>query len=285
MKDITITVLSEAKTSILYNLAKYRFNTVKQFQRLGVSSQVAHISKTLKVLRETNLIDRTGFAFTAKIGKMPDLYFLTPKGAKVVAESQRVDIESIQYPKSSNTLFQHDYLHRITTIDLQIAFDVWANGTFEVEPLFFDTYYHKVGSQRNQEETGKLRAKTQIELSDGSHFTPDAICRFTQKGKDTICCIEVHNGQDTTRLSNTIKGHLKAISDNAVQRAYDYKRLNYVLIVCERKEVMRKVIERINENIDLSNKVDKFLLFKTTDQIEPFADNWLTVSGSIVSVQ
>lgn len=285
MKDIAITVLSEAKTSILYNLAKYRFNTVKQFQRLGVSSQTAHILKTLKVLRETNLVDRTGFTFTAKIGKMPDLYFLTPKGAKIVAESQKVDIDLIQYPKSSNTLFQHDYLHRITTIDLQIAFDNWAKGSFEIEPLFFDTYYHKTGSQRNQEETGKLKAKTQIELSDGSHFTPDAICRFTQNDKDVLCCIEIHNGHDTTRLTNTIKGHLKAIADKALQRAYNYNRLNYVLIVCERKEVMQKVIERINENPDLSSKVEKFLLFKTTDQIEPFADNWLTVSGVLVSVQ
>lgn len=283
MKDISITVLSEAKTAILYNLAKYRFNTVKQFKRLGVSSQTAHILKILKVLRDTNLVDRTGFTFTAKIGKMPDLYFLTPKGAKIVAESQKINIDLIQYPKSSNTLFQHDYLHRIKTIDLQISFNEWANNTFDIEPIFFDTYYHKTGSQRNQEETGKLKAKTQIELSDGSHFTPDAICRFTHNNKDILCCLEIHNGHDTTRLTNTIKGHLRAISDKAIQRAYNYNRLNYVLIVCEKAEVMKKVIERINENPDLSRKVEPFLLFKTTDQIEPFTDNWLTVSGSIVS--
>lgn len=90
-----------------------------------------------------------------------------------VAEFLRIELESVKYPKSTNTLVKNDFVHRIKTIDLQITYNERiANTVFE--PLFFDTYFDTIGSQRKQ-ENGILRSKTRVDLSNGDFIDPDAI--------------------------------------------------------------------------------------------------------------
>jgi hypothetical protein len=74
---------------------------------------------------------------------MHKLHYLTHKGAIIVADITNLGLDNIKYPKSTNTLVKNDFLHRITTIDLRIAYEEWICNT-QFDPLFFDVYFDKV---------------------------------------------------------------------------------------------------------------------------------------------
>jgi len=54
---------------------------------------------------------------------MQKLHYLTRKGALTLADINRIETSQIKYPKSTNTLVKNDFFHRITTIDLMIAYE------------------------------------------------------------------------------------------------------------------------------------------------------------------
>lgn len=134
---------------------------------------------------------------------MQKLHYLTPKGATTVADFLRVDLEGVKYPKSTNTLVKNDFVHRIKTIDLRIAYDEWIANTL-FEPLFFDTYFDSVGSQKKQ-ESGFLKSKTRVDLSNGDFIDPDALFGYDDTEGVRLFVLEVANGHDTQRIVKQIK--------------------------------------------------------------------------------
>lgn len=276
-------IVSEKKEDILIHLAKYKFLTVSQLENLGVSSK-QYLQKTLKILRETKLTNRLSYAFTAKLGKFEDIHFLTNRGASLLAQSGILDMEQIQVPSNSQPLFYNDYVHRIKTVDCQISFDQWAAKTGRIS-VFFETYFHKVGSNRNKQNTGVLQAKTRLYFDNDKYFEPDGVFMYeTEQEERTLATIEICNNRDTKKIENQIKNHLLAFQNGLAKKKYEHDKGNYILLVFSEAEVMKFTIDRLLKNPNIL-KAEAFLLFKSLDRLDPFGSNWVTLRGELKNLK
>ena len=273
-------IVSEKKEEILTMLARYKFLTVSQLERLGVSSK-QYLQKTLKILRETKLTNRLEFAFTAKMGKIEDIHFLTSRGVTLVTESDVLD--EVKAPSNSQPMFFKDYIHRIKTIDCQIAFDLWIAQTGRTA-LFFDTYFDKDGSHRNKAVTGGLKAKTRLYFSHDKYFEPDAVLMYETGEVKTLATLEICNNRDTKKIENQVKTHLLAFQDGLAKAKYEHEKGNYILFVFTSAEVMKFTIDRLLKNPNIL-KAENFLLFKSLEQIDPFGLNWVTLTGELIDLK
>lgn len=276
-------VISEKKEEILTHLAKYKFLTVSQLETLGVSSK-QYLQKTLKILRETKLTNRLEYAFTAKLGKFEDIHFLTARAAAAIAQGGIMEIEQIQVPSNSQPLFYNDYIHRIRTVDCQIAFDLWTAKT-ERTGIFFETYFHKVGSHRKKAQTGILQAKTRLYFDNGTYFEPDGVFMYeNEQGDKTLATIEICNSRDTKKIENQVKNHLLAFQNGLAKKKYEHDKGNYILFVFSEPDIMKLTIDRLLK-IPSIMKAESFLLFKSIDKIEPFGLDWVTLTGELVPLK
>jgi hypothetical protein len=276
-------VISEKKEEILTQLAKYKFLTISQLETLGVSSK-QYLQKTLKILRETKLTNRLEYAFTAKLGKFEDIHFLTARAAAAIAQGGIMEIEQIQVPSNSQPLFYNDYIHRIRTVDCQISFDLWTVKT-ERSSVFYECYFHKIGSNRKKEQTGILQAKTRLYFDNGTYFEPDGVFMYeSEQGERTLATIEICNNRDTKKIENQVKNHLLAFQEGLAKKKYSHDKGNYVLFVFSEPDIMRFTIDRLLKNPNIM-KAEPFLLFKSLDRLDPFGANWVTLTGELVSLK
>lgn len=276
-------IISEKKEEILTHLAKYKFLTATQLETLGVSSKM-YLQKTLKTLRDTKLTNRISYSFTAKLGKLDDIHFLTARGATTIAQGGIMDIEEIQVPSNSQPLFYNDYIHRIKTIDCQIAFDQWTVKTGRTA-IFFDAYYHKIGSHRKKAQTGVLQAKTRLYFEDGKYFEPDGAFMYeNEQGERTLATIEICNNRDTKKIENQVKNHLLAFQYGLAKKKYEHDKGNYILFVFSSPDIMRFTIDRLLKIPNIL-KAEAFLLFKSLDQLDPFGVNWVTLTGELITLK
>ena len=276
-------ILSDKKEGILTNLAKYKFLTVSQLETLGVSSK-QYLQQTIKHLREIKLTNRLVYAFTAKLGKFEDIHFLTLRGANLIAQGGIMELEAIQVPSNSQPLFFNDYIHRIKTVDCQIAFDQWAAQTGR-ECVFFDCYFHKIGSHRKKAQTGVLQAKTRLYFNNGKYFEPDGAYMYeNEQGDRTLATIEICNNRDTKKIENQVKNHLLAFQEGLAKKKYEHDKGNYILFVFSESDIMKFTVDRLLR-IPSIIKAEPFLLFKTLDKITPFGDNWVTLTGELVGLK
>ena len=276
-------VISEKKEEILTLLAKYKFLTVSQLETLGVSSK-QYLQKTLKVLRETKLTNRIEYAFTAKLGKFEDIHFLTSRGATAIAQGGIMNIEEIQVPSNSQPIFFNDYVHRIRTVDCQIAFDQWTAQTGRTS-VFFECYYHKIGSNRKKAQTGVLQAKTRLYFDDGKYFEPDGVFMYeNEQGEKTLATIEICNNRDTKKIENQVKNHLLAFQEGLAKKKYEHDKGNYILFVFSEPDIMKFTIDRLLKNPNIL-KAEPFLLFKSLKQLEPFGSDWVKLTGEMTALK
>ncbi len=276
-------VISEKKEEILTYLAKYKFLTVSQLETLGVSSKQC-IQRDTKTLRDIKLTNRLECAFTAKLGKLEDVHFLTARGAAALAQEGIMEIEEIQVPSNNQPSFFKDYLHRIKTINCLIAFDLWTAKT-ERTSVFFDTYYQKIGSHRNKSYTGVLQAKTRLYFDNGKWFEPDGIFMYeNEQGERTLATIEMCNNRNTDKIEKQVKNHLLAFQDGLVKKKYEHDKGNYILFVFSEADIMKFTIDRLMKNPNIM-KAEPFLLFKALDRLDPFGSNWVTLTGELVALK
>lgn len=276
-------VISEKKEEILTHLAKYKFLTVSQLETLGVSSK-QYLQKTLKILRETKLTNRLEYAFTAKLGKFEDIHFLTARAAAAIAQGGIMEIEQIQVPSNSQPLFYNDYIHRIRTVDCQISFDLWTAKT-ERTGIFFETYFHKVGSHRKKAQTGILQAKTRLYFDNSKYFEPDGVFMYeNEQGDKTLATIEICNNRDTKKIENQVKNHLLAFQNGLAKKKYEHDKGNYILFVFSEPDIMKLTIDRLLK-IPSIMKAESFLLFKSLDRLDPFGVDWVTLTGEFVELK
>ncbi len=279
-----IDILSEVKSKILESLAEYRFLTNKQLVILGAAAHTNTVSVQAKRLREIGLLGTKDFSFTALVGKLDGIHYLTPKGAREVADLWKVDLAEIQYLKSNNTIFYRDYQHRINSVSAHIYLKKWLDKT-DRQIVLFDTYFDKIGSSRNAEVTGQLKPKTQMSLGNKTTLTPDCIFMYeTPSGQNVLGAIEICNGKETARIVAQVKKHLLALSEKAPQTKYKHDRANYMLFVFDHEPTQKAVIKRLLQNPTILNAKD-FLLFKHITEMEDFGTNWHTLQGLKVNLK
>ena len=263
---MSLETIPESGLVTLEHLHTYRFLTVPQLVRLGVAQHKQSVYRVMQTLTGSRrkYADSIDFGFVPGVGKVPRLYYLTSRGARVLAELWRTDIRDINYPKGSR-LFRRDYFHRVATIDVNMAVRSWAErcgGTVE----FVDTYFDKLGSNRTAGPGGKLRAKTRAEVF-GKAFVPDMIYLVTLAGgSQDLSTVEIHNGRDSGRFMGQMEQHKDALRRGTLSHKYDLKLPCRVRWVFEFEATMKAAIRRMKAREDMQ-AYQRLVSFNTLENI------------------
>ena len=274
-----IDYLTPQQANFLIALSKFKYMSRSHFVAYEVAKKNPSLQNNLTILREKKLINRYSFATVPTKGRMEDLYFLTEKGAKIVAENLDTPLDSIRYPNRSTTEFKNDYNHRVATVSTMISFVLWAeNQGYEID--FFDTYYDKVGSQRKS-ETG-VQSKTRLDLPNQTNISPDAIIKYDGNDKSYLFCIEVYNGKDTKRVIEQLRKLSYATFEGIPSKKYDHPKGNRNLILFEHESYIQATIDRIKQDPYLSQfeGLERFFYFKSIEAVKnDFGRSWRDLEG------
>jgi len=251
-------ILTITQEKILQSLAEYKFLTITQFIKLGVSTQKTNLSNSLKPLVHTRrpIVGRMDFGVHPRTGRYEYMYYLKNRGKKLLIDN-RIYEENIKLPKGSGILFSSDYYHRKFTIDYHIQCMIESKIN-AVDVSGFHRYFDKVGSQR---KGGTLKAKTYINYT-GGYIIADSSVLLTKKENSRLYAIEVYNDKNTKRILEQLQKHRIGIKQSALCENYDVKKGHRVLCVFTHDGIMESVMERF----DAGSDSDMFL-FKTYEQI------------------
>jgi hypothetical protein len=235
-------------------------------------------------------VSEYGGVYKKGLGRAENINYLLPKGAKFLAENTKgLDIGKIHYPKNIDGIFRNDYLHRISTVNTEIAFETWAQKQgFEV--VFFDTYFHKVGSAKTSKDNNPLRSLTRVTFADGSFIEPDAIFAYDTEKKRQFMILEVSNGVDTTRivdqLKKVIEGVVAGLFTKLYQQQYDIHISPRVLCTVEDENMLRLVLKRINADAFFSPVwMQQAFFLQVAEKVwENCGDGWVNMKGATINL-
>jgi hypothetical protein len=289
-------LLSESQIRVLSELATYRYLTVPQLVRLGVSPNRTYVRSVLLEMESAQkpLIRKIEYGAYGGTGRLPKFVYLTKWGAEQLAEYRQAEPETVFYPKQHGNPFRNDYFHRTATIDFQIELNRFAVGNGNIP--FYHAYFYKEGSNRGGGM--RLQSKTKVRF-EREYIIPDAVFRFDVPGRhDWLFAVEVKNGFDTKATFAQIRRHVDAIASEAIEKAFAFpERPVRVLFVfseywrrMERKSAenpMREVMKRLADSRDLMDYYP-FFAFSTLKRLRcDFLREWFYVrqNGAIEQVQ
>jgi hypothetical protein len=289
-------LLSDSQVRVLGELATYRYLTVPQLVRLGVSPNRTYVRAVLRDMEcaPLPLIRKIEYGAYGGTGRLPKFVYLTKRGAEQLAEYRQIEPETVFYPKQHGNPFRNDYFHRTATIDFQIELNRFADGKGNIP--FYHAYFYKEGSNRGGGM--RLQSKTKV-CFERKFIIPDAVFRFNVPGwHDWLFAVEVKNGFDTKATFAQICRHIDAIGSEAIEKAFSFpKRPVRVLFVfseywrkMERRSAespMREVMKRLAESRDLTDYYP-FFAFSTLERLRcDFLREWFYVrkNGTIEQAQ
>ena len=240
---MTLEFYSDRQLAVLEALETYRFLTVKQMVRLGISkSETSLRDKILRPLKTRRSAPIKAYDL-GRYQQLPHIFVLTAQGAKDLAEYRQVPVSEIKWPKGG-AQFSRTFHHRIAQIDFHIAFRQWAREVgAEIEFVHMD--FDKAGSQRQ----GGAIPLTRLPLSDGNYIISDGIFCFSLHGQRLLYCLEIHNETDTTRVVNQLLQYSDALQSQSIAKKFELKTQPIILSVLMRQPsepqtTARKALER-----------------------------------------
>lgn len=267
----TLTIITNVQAKILKALGRYHYLTRSQLGRLDI----AGASGLYTALRDLSagkrpLISKRDLGVIPRNGRLPHLFFLAPRGAKLLAQNQERPLDQIRYPKKA-VLFTHDFQHRVNTIDCHIALHVWAKRN-NAKVDFVETYF------RDQ--------KTILLPPNAEHLIPD-MTTMIDMGANTatdehryLLSFEIYNQTRTTRVIQQLEKHAQALRTGAYNDTYNFTRRSYRLFcVFDTQRNMELVIKRLAE-VSQFEDVYRAIYFKSLpDIVNDFGEGWKTLSG------
>lgn len=235
---------------VLEALNTYRFLSVPQMIRLGIAKDEGHLRKVLGRMvsakkdahgiprpKEIGMLD---FGSIPRVGRLPRLYFLAPKGADELAlipDRDGPPVKAIEHA----VRFQNDYFHRVHTVDFHITLAQFAAAEGHTLSLVRQYFMRlpKVGK-------APPRPSTSIDLKPG-YIDPDSIYMLTgPDGTERLLLVEIANGIKTDRIAKKLPLYAQALSEGKINAAFNYgSRAVRVLWLFEHQRTMELVQERM----------------------------------------
>jgi hypothetical protein len=286
--SIRVTALD---ADILRALARFTYCTIPQLaQILGAKNEnsVKHALQRMRAFSRP-LVKKWEYAFIAGVGRLHSVSTLTHSGANVLAEVDRIDVDSIYFP-ALGVQYSRDYLHRRAFVDCHIAIDHWARS-HEAEIAFFDRYFLAEGgnhtnpnSLNGADALVRREYQTRIVLPAQKILIPDGIFLFHQGGKSRLCALEIHQGHETKKILAQLEQHIHAIEGAAVRRKYGRDEANFVLSVYEHRETMEAVMKRFSALPDYPT-IRLSFHFATVEAVKADVRTaWCLASGEAVTI-
>lgn len=252
-------VLNYNQTAMLEYLSRFRFLTVSQLMRLGISKDRSHVNKLIRGLRTEAkpLIGSTNYGADPVKGKLEAVHHLTALGWKTVQELSRREGKSYEL---SGVQAYKDYFHRLNTIDIHIAFHLFCERN-EYEIVVWENYFDRLKDGKR----GGIAA-TKLELSGGNYLIADALTCVYKNSKPTLFAIEMYNGKDITRTLKQLKQHAEALADCSVGKVYGLEQAHWVYCVFEEPSLLDSTLEAVSKDPDFEG-LRLYFLFRTLEKL------------------
>jgi hypothetical protein len=270
-----IIALPDTNLSVMEQLHTYRFLTPSQMVRLGITSHMNSLRRTLRRFEiGRKYVDYTEFGVFQKLGRLPRVYYLTEGGAKYLAEAWRVDPKEINYPRGVK-LFSRDYFHRSATIDFHIELRMFAER-FHANVEFFHTYFDTKGANRAEDPENRLQRLSKVPLGKDGFFIPDSIFSLrTADGERYLYAVEIYNGIDTKRVHTQMEKHIIALGEGKISDLYGFPNAHRVLCIFESDAALMAAEKRLREDELFSEQMRKQFALSTLSRLRGnFACNW-----------
>lgn len=270
------------QSKLLRSLATYQYLTVSQMLRLKIGKSRSNIrDSTLKNLKNIRpaLIQFQDFGSIAGIGRLEQLFYLTPKGAETVAEDVRCDVSEIIYPRFG-IRFKNDYFHRKMFVDFHISLRYWINQDDKRDLFFFNSYYTKTKGQRPR-SINMFRFKPSPHLPPHHRKTiePDGVFIFSKGKNPILCTMELHRSPNSNDITKQLAFHMTAINQNLIKEQFSHPTDNLVLSVHEHRSSLESVKKRLLAMPEFQPFLPVFH-FNLSKQInKQFHENWTTADG------
>ena len=259
--------LTEKQTKVLCALARYKFLTYSQMQRLGIERHRSNLSNVMTSLRDRRV---------SYVRKIPHQFgveakhYLTKKGKDLLCNMDLVPEEEIHFPKGIITVETQDQKHRTSIIDIQIELDLAALQS-GVDVLFCDRYFDTTGSNKRAK---KLKSKTALLYEDSKTLKPDMIFKLKTPKQEELYLLELENGKDAQKAVPKCLMHGKAILRGSANHVYNHPRGYRTLWIFEHASTMRAVQEKIS-TLNFFTHLHEYFLFKPLETISTdFFSGW-----------
>lgn len=261
----------------LYKLSEYKFLTISQLADLLGSSPNWTRTQINKLI-EIGVLGSTNYGVIPQKGLLEKVYYLTPKGAKILSEDLGVEKEKIRYPIGEVT-FRHDYFHRFWTVNVHIALNKFIEANHG-QLFTLLTYYDKVGSQRKEGMTVATRLDFEDEEKKKVHINPDMLAGYFINSKPYLFAIEIYNGKDTKRVIEQVKKVFIAIYEGATIPKFPEKKSCRLLLVFEHESILQATLQRIKTILSDFEDPESVIFANTSEGIKKdFGTNWIDLSG------
>lgn len=269
--------ITASQVEIIKALAKYKYLTVSQLDKLKIFKNKVSIYRALTPLKAGKypLVLSQGFGLIPGHGRLEQILFLSKHAKDLLVDELQMDEKYLKIP-TSKTLISTDYFHRIWTIEFNLQLNLYSKKN-NASVIFFDYYYDKARKAPNAKFA---KTKNRIDIaSNGKFIIPDGVTKFHIQGRDYLYLFEQHNGYSITKIITQIYNHCLVIKEAGAKEKYNFDRNNRVVIVFEHDKVMDSVIHKCKDDESLKKFSDFFLLKSNKILETDFFRDWKNLYG------
>ncbi|NTB88044.1 replication-relaxation family protein [Agrobacterium tumefaciens] len=270
-------ISSPVAMRILRHLGRYKFLSISQLVQLRASDEKS-VRTRLGDLLTAKMIDRQEFRLGPSAGRLPNIHWLTSKGAEFLEEMEGAAVSGT---RSREVTAPHSW-HRMLMVDTIMAADRWAETSGQ-SPLAFSTYMQRQGRT----------SPTSLKLGD-KNAEADGIFRLTDTaGHQRVYVVEVYcsnysEGRSTfsvTQLEHYISSGGEAFDDQlGLPKGGKAAR---VLVVCDTPQLRDRLLRTLPKREGmppLDRMTWQRLHFKAADELGDFGEGWHRIGGAKVGL-
>ncbi|TAN72757.1 MAG: hypothetical protein EPN20_03525 [Magnetospirillum sp.] len=276
-----ITALSDTEFQILDALRVYRYLTAEQLLRLKVAAHASYLYRVLRTLIEGRRawVGRLDHGAMPGVGRIPTAHYLTEAGAKTLAAVIGCETADIPYPRGA-VMVRHTYLHRLHTVDCEIAVRTWAADHGHTVD-FFHSYFDVTGANRSRVKSPR-RALTKIDLAGGTGIIPDAVFQLTDPtGAERLFLLEMYNQHRTRRMGEKLAEYRFAIGEGAINRQFAYPHHPRILAIFEDERALALTAHYLASRPDFGADFVPFFFFQTLPGLlADFRSGWRRIGDA-----
>lgn len=266
-------VFSPQQWKVLQALCVYRFLTVDQMLRLGISKNAKSLrDKTLFALRHHKCIH------SEKIGSfLPDVHHLTKKGADLLSLVEGIEVEASGSGKKQpfSALFAR---HRFAQVDFHIALQRWAEQRGDADVLL------ELQDFICEPKIGRAKPKPMTELAVPelvNTVIPDGTFAVgLNTGPVAVYLVEIHRSTQSKAVTDQLGKYFAVIKSSIIKQKYGLRANPIICSVHHQSSVLASVKTRLNAHPGFAPFKHNFVFHTLEDLNSDFAGGWHFADGT-----
>lgn len=271
--NAAFSVFSPQQWKVLQALSTYRFLTVDQMLRLGISKNAKSLrDKTLFALRHHGCIH------SEKIGSfLPDVHHLTKKGRDLlcVIEDRELEPHPAKKRQPFSALFAP---HRFAQVDFHIGLQQWAEARGDAELLLELQDFvcePRVGREKPKPSTELVVPElVNTVIPDGTF----AVGLHT--GQVAMYLVEIHRSTQSKAVTEQLNRYFDVIKGGAIVQKYGHKVNPIICSVHHQPSVLTSVKMRLTTHAGFEPFKRSFVFHALDDLSDNFTEGWHFADGS-----